>query len=204
MTRTTNGFNALSDANLLTRANYIYAQMFGNPLFATPLPSLVVLHDAIKAYSTALDLAATRQIAAVSDKNSRRLDLVNLLRSLGNYVTAIADGDINAINASGFKPTKESESVDPLIAPSAPKLASGPNAGSLVVGTISQKGTLTNRFLISEDPNAPLDQWASIYDTRIKVEFSNLKSATRYYSKVCQIGRGQQCVVSPTSSYVTQ
>ncbi len=90
------------------------------------------------------------------------------------------------------------------MAPSAPKITVGANSGTLVVSAGGQKGTLTNRFLISENPEAPLDQWTSVYDTRGKVEFANLKSATRYYSKVCQIGRGQQCVVSPTSSYVTQ
>lgn len=204
MIRTTNGFKSLSDANLLTKANSIYAQMLNNPLFATPSPTLLVLYDAIKAYSTSLDRAATRLITAVSEKNSNRLVLVNTMRSMGNYVTAIADGDINVINAAGFNHTKAAEPADPLVAPSAPKIAAGPNAGTLIVGTKGQKGTLTNRFLVSEDPEAPLEQWTSIYDTRVRVEFSNLKSATRYYSKVCQIGRGQQCVVSPASSYVTQ
>lgn len=204
MNRTTNGFQSLTDANMLTKANFIHAQMFNNPLFVTPLPTLAVLQDAIKAYSTALDLAATRQMAAVSDKNSRKVSLVNVLRSLGNYVTAIADGDNNVINTSGFEHNRAPEPADPLFAPPAPKLFAGSNAGSLVVGTNGQKGTITNRFLISEDLQAPLEQWTSVYDTRMKVEFSNLKSATRYYSRVCQIGRGQQCVISPASSYVTQ
>ena len=94
MVRTTNGFNGYTDSKLLTKGNFIYAQMFGNPAFEKPAPTLVVLHDAIKAYSTALDLAATRQIFAVSEKNSRKMELVNIMRSLGNYVTAIADGEV--------------------------------------------------------------------------------------------------------------
>lgn len=204
MVRTTNGFNGYTDSKLLTKANFIYAQMFGNPAFEKPAPTLVVLHDAIKAYSTALDLAATRQIFAVSEKNSRKMELVNIMRSMGNYVTAIADGDVNIINNSGFEHSKPPEPAESLVTPAAPKVLSGANAGTLVVATSGQKGSITNRFLISENLDAPLEQWISVYNTRVKVEFSNLKSATRYYSKVCQIGRGQQCVVSPASSFVTQ
>src|SRR6185312_6918556 len=86
-------FSRLSDSKLLTKALDILASMTGNAFFPTPTPTLAVVGEAITAFQEALIGAATRDRSKVIIKNRARVNLIAILKALGNYVTFTANGD---------------------------------------------------------------------------------------------------------------
>jgi len=93
--RMTNGFNRLSDANLLTRSTGIVAAMTGNTDLPTPLPTLAVVQDCIDDYAAALNKAQGGSVYDRAAKNAKRKELIALLHNLGNYVLFTAPGAMN-------------------------------------------------------------------------------------------------------------
>jgi len=68
--------------------------MTGNPVFATPTPTLAVVSQAISDLQTAETAALTRAKGAVTTRNEKVTVLVTLLQQLKGYVQAQADANV--------------------------------------------------------------------------------------------------------------
>ena len=121
--RITNGFEKLSDSDLLARANNIMSGMTGNASFATPTPSLATVQTAIDAFSDALSIAQTGSSYEKAFKNQKKAELIDLIHSLGNYVLFTANGDALVAQSSNFSIAKPPSPAPDISACSQPATA---------------------------------------------------------------------------------
>ena len=107
--------------------------MTNNPKYPTPSPALAVVQTAFDSYKVAAADAVQGGKQNTAIRDARRGELVSLLRQLASYVSATANGDLEALMSSGFPIQKPSRTpIGPLPAPEAPVLSQGPMTGNLV------------------------------------------------------------------------
>src|SRR5438105_1163957 len=94
-------FRSRSDAALDNKGQVILNAMKGNKYFTNPTPSLTELENALKAYSEALAAAEHGGRLQIIQKKMARQALEALLRTLGTYVTMVANGDREILASSG-------------------------------------------------------------------------------------------------------
>ena len=106
--------------------------MTNNTKYPTPAPALNVIQTAFDAYKVATADASQGGKENTAIRDARRAELVSLLRQLGNYVSATANGDLETLISSGFPVQKTGRTpIGPLPAPDAPSVSQGPNTGTL-------------------------------------------------------------------------
>jgi hypothetical protein len=79
-------------ADFIAYATGVAHAMTNNPAFPTPVPALSALSAAVSDLQAAETLALTRAKGTAAARNDKRAVVVSLLRQLGGYVQAIADG----------------------------------------------------------------------------------------------------------------
>ena len=110
----------------------ILQQMAGNPNYPAPTPPLATVQTAFDAYKVATADAAQGGVQNTAIRNARRNELVALLRQLANYVSAVANGNLETLLSSGFPVQKPSRTpIGPLPAPFPPTITQGPVSGTL-------------------------------------------------------------------------
>jgi hypothetical protein len=146
-----------SDADLILWVTVALAGIGNNPdIFIQPNPTLAVVQAALAAFVEALQDAALGGVAQTAIKNSKRAELVRLVRLLTNYVSAVADGDMSILLLSGLphqKPTRSAIGILPR--PGTPRLILGPNSGSLLATTapVYGAGSYNWRLALASNPN---------------------------------------------------
>lgn len=100
-------FNNLNTASLAQYAEQILGKMTQeSTLFATPVPSLETLENALTAYIAATTEAAFKDTRAIEVRKEKRAALEEVIYELSKYVDTIAKGNRAVILASGFIPSK--------------------------------------------------------------------------------------------------
>jgi hypothetical protein len=162
----------------------IVNKMTNNSYFPNPEPNLATIQTAITVYADALVkcLDGTKQDTAT--KNAYRLNLEDLLGSLGNYVNLIAQGDLIKLDSSGFIISKIPEPVGILDAPPSFNVLLGNNSGEVTIeiGVVDRASGYI--VLYSELP-APADNehWNSKLFSKSKGLLTNLKAESKYAFK---------------------
>ena len=194
-------FSRLSDSKLLTKALDILASLTDNAFFPTPTPALAAVGDAISAFQEALIGAATRDRSKVILKNRARVDLISVLKALGNYVTFTANGDSAMIGSTAFDTRKIPQ---PVIVPK-PMLVveSGINTGELInIADAAGKGrSFVHRY--TPNPLTETSVWESFTSRSRKFTFTGLEKTKIYWCRVGVVGaKGQQVFSDPVSKVV--
>lgn len=102
-------FSRYSDANFLAKANHIYLKVNGNPSFPNPSPDMPTVLAAINNYAAKLNEAQELGKDNVAGKNKTRLDLEDLLKTLGMWVMFTANSNVTMLISSGYDLAKEPE-----------------------------------------------------------------------------------------------
>lgn len=198
--RLTNGFNRLSDENLLGRAGQINIAMTGNANFPTPTPTLAALQTALSDFEIALAKAKTGSELEKAIKNDKREALTDLLHSLGNYVLFTANGDRTAAVSSGFGIAKDPTPQPPITKPENVRLAEGPNAGELNVRFDRVTGARCYMIQYAEETATGPVEWQSQTSTRSKLTLQQLQSGKKYQVRVVAVGKNEQVMYSDVVS----
>ena len=194
--RITNGFNELTDAYLLVRANFIATSMTGNASFPQPVPTLAELGDGITAFSAAVQAAEGGSRQDIAVKNDLRDSLINQLHLLGNYVLFTAAGDEVVATSSGFNVSRQPAPAPPITNPDGVALANGLNRGELLLSCKRMSGAKSYVHELTTWPVSAGSQWQSIVSTSSKNLFSGLESGKEYAGRVAAVGVKQQVVYS--------
>lgn len=202
--RITNGFNQLSDADLLTRANNIMSGMTGNASFSAPFPSLGTLQTTITDFETALAVAQSGSNYEKAVKNLKRADLIDLLHSLSNYVLYTANGDELVAQSSNFSIAKPPSPSPDLTPATNQVLEDGVNTGELVYSFNRVPGSKSYLYQNTPDPVTDNSKWESLPGTVKKINFTGLNAGTRYWCRVLAIGNNGQGVYSDPVSRIVQ
>lgn len=110
-------FTRLPDADLLTKANQVMANMTNNPNFPTPSPALTEVQPLLTAFQTALAAAGDGGKVKTAAKNDAREALVEPLRNLAIYVQQNCGNDLTKLLSSGFEARKTPQPAGILPAP---------------------------------------------------------------------------------------
>ncbi|KAA9034561.1 hypothetical protein FW778_22250 [Ginsengibacter hankyongi] len=195
-------FDRLTDSKLLTKAMDILASMTGNEFFPTPTPALTAVSDAITAFQDALTGAATRDRTKVILKNRARVDLIAVLKSLGNYVTFTANGDSAMIGSTAFDTRKVPQPV--IVTKPTVKVELGVNSGELTNMAAAAGGGRSFVHQYTPDPLTDESVWESFTSTSRKFTFTGLEKAKIFWCRVGIVGAKGQLIFSDPVSKVVQ
>lgn len=194
--RIIDGFEKLSDADLEVRSNSILTSMTDNPNFTTPTPTLTVVAAAITDFSNAVSVADGGSSLDKAIKNDKRLALINLLNSLGNYVIFTVDGNRTKAMSSGFTIAKVPSPMPPLSKPENLQVTEGPNAGDLNVRFKRVIGGRSYLIQYAEETTTGEPVWQNQTCTTSKFTLRNLESGKKYQIRVAVIGAYNQLLYS--------
>ncbi|MEI6055975.1 MAG: hypothetical protein WCR55_07945 [Lentisphaerota bacterium] len=158
--RAVTSFTKFKDNDLFELSQSIVNKMTKNIDFPTPIPTLIVVQAAVKAYSDALLKCQDGTKQDTANKNAKREILENNLSHLGAYINSIAEGNLTMIDGSGFPVTKIPEPVGIPPAPEYLKLTPGDTPGVMYadIGIVSR--ALSYIVIFSQDPiPEKIDDW---------------------------------------------
>ena len=124
------GFTTASNASVLERAQAVHDSLYTSPLWAVPpnpvIPvTAVVLDTAMNVFSISMAAADLGGPADTADRNSKREELITLLRQLASYVQANHDNDLAKLLASGFEAVSTNRASTPLVQPTIKDIING-------------------------------------------------------------------------------
>ena len=198
----TNGFDQMTDAYLLVRANFIYTSIGASGNFPNPSPSLNDLHATILSFTGAVQKAEGGNKQDIAEKNAIRQTLIDQLHLLGNYVLYIASGDELIATSSGFNISKLPQPLPALTVPQAVELQNGVNKGELQLKFKRVRGAKAYMYEITPSPVTADSNWESSTNTVSKKTFGGLESGKEYNCRVAAIGNKEQLVYSSVVSRI--
>jgi hypothetical protein len=148
---------ASSDERLIAEVQAAIIGLTDNPNFATPMPTVKSVKDAVGAFITAVAEAVNGGRGLTATKNARRAELVSLMRQLASYITVTSNGDLTVLLSSGFPYQKpERTRVGFLPAPASPTLKLGAKSGQLdaSISPVYGAGSYNWRIALASAPTA--------------------------------------------------
>lgn len=193
----TNGFDQMTDAYLIVRANAIKSGVATHgDYFPNPSPSLADLGGTITAFTDAVEKAEGGDRQAVAARNAVRETLIDQLHLLGNFVLYKAGGDPVIATASGFNISRQPSPKPALTVPQGLVLKNGLNKGELQLRFKRVVGATAYKYEIAPSPITEETQWQSALNTVSKNLFTGLESGKEYNCRVAAIGSKEQVVYS--------
>ena len=183
----------MSGPVLANTAKQIKTAMDGNANFVTPVPSLTVLQTAIDAFDGELELGKDSTYKSAL-KNEKRIELIDVLHSLGRYVDFTADGDAVIILSAGYGATRPPIPKPLVQAVTNLRLKDGPNPGEVALSFDREPSAVSYLYQYSQDPDAVAGAWQSQYGTTRKSIITNLQSGAAYWFRVVALGVNSQSV----------
>ena len=185
-------YNKWADTKLSTEMQRVKLAMTGNPLFPDPTPDMNVFSDALDAYILQLAKAASHGSNAIAAKNARRVELIELAKTLGFSVSNTAKGNLEALISTGLPLKKKRQNIT-LTAPVNLRIINGLNSGELILKVDTIKGAYSFGFEYTVDPPTDESVWIRTLCTTSKCTIKNLEPGKRYWFRTFVTGaRGQQ------------
>jgi hypothetical protein len=179
------GFTSYKNYALLVKARHIIESMTGNTSFPTPVPALTVITTAADNYSNALAMANGKQATQLRAKTRTQLMLV--LKQLGAYVNATANGDAVILAGSGFDLNKVPGKIGVLPAPQGFKLY--PLTGGVVKLRVKKvHGAYSYNFQYAQTENGVIGAWQNYPSQKTEVLIDGLQRLSDYAFRVAGIG----------------
>ncbi|MBD0287066.1 MAG: fibronectin type III domain-containing protein [Flavisolibacter sp.] len=200
--RIINGFDRLSDADLIARSRFIHGQMSGSVYFQTPDPTLETVLNAINIFEAALQSAGTGNLQDIAVKNLRRSNLISLLHRLGAYVLFSAQQDPVVATSSGFRIAKQPESGPAITNPQNVQIKNGSNSGELDIRFKKVPSARMYAYEYTPEPLTDGSVWKVEYNNLTTNTLSGLEVGKRYYCRIAAIGINKQVMYSDTISKV--
>ncbi len=193
-------FVKLSDGNLGSKSTTIATSMVDNASFPNPSPAITAVIDAAEAFNQAVIAASSGNKSDIAVKQSRRNELIVLLRLLVTYVNFASGGNRIPLLTTGFDVSKESSSATPISVPENMKAINGKNPGELELSVNAVKGARGYSHEIRpEDGNG---EWQIAMTTSRRYLSTALVSTKRYICRIGVIGTKGQMVYSNQASRV--
>ena len=166
----------------------ILEHLKNNPHFPTPTPTLAVVQTAFDTYKVAAAEAVQGGRDNTAIRNSRRAELVALLRQLASYVNGTASENLDALLSSGFPIQKTARTpVGPLPAPGAPVITQGAVSGTITVAAPPVHGASSYNWSVALE-SAPDVEVQTAQTTGARAEFGGLTPGKVYVVSLNAVG----------------
>ncbi len=197
------GFGNFSDPGLIKKSSTIQDGMSTAAFFKdppVPMPDLLTL---INTFQAGVGAAGSRDTSLIMAKNDARVDLINALMQNGNYVTLVANNDVNIIRASRYDVTSRQPS-QPLAKPENPKAEEGVNLCEIITSVDGVKGARAYWHEYQPLPAGENAQWTVANCTQSKCTIKGLTRGTEYIFRIGAIGTRGQTTYSDTVTRIAQ
>jgi len=182
-------FARVKEHDLPDQAQTIIDKMTNNAYFPRPVPALTTIQKGKTEFADALlksTEAPSKEQTAI--KNQKKVILVNSLTQLGNYVNAVADGDVAKIDSSGFQISKEPTPVGILDAPKFINVTYGQNSGEANIEIAKVEKATDYMLLYMPFPgSSDNNEWFGKVTSKTKFTLSGLESGKKYVFKAAAI-----------------
>jgi hypothetical protein len=179
-----------TDADLVALANAHIAAMTGNANFTTPVPAVVAFGTAVTNMSNALAALAAARTAvatAMTNKETTRDALEDLLTQRGSYVELTSAGDEAKIESAGFSVRGTPAPVGPLPAPGNLVSTTGDNEGEIDLAWNPVRGA--SSYEVECMINTPPGSWQAVKTvTASRLAVTALTPGTVYGFRVRAVG----------------
>lgn len=189
----TRPYNSWSDKKMATGCKQIEEAMKNNPNFPTTDPTIADYSATVDAYIEQLAKAASKDVNNVAAKNVLRSELISQTITLGNSVTATANGNLPALESSLFPMRKKPQKLV-LGKPENLKITNGLNAGELVAKVKSMKAAKSFVFAYGADAGEKDFTWTNANCSTSRCKITGLDSGVKYWIKVGAVGGNGQVV----------
>ena len=180
-------FTKTTPADILSRANAVYAGLQGNPAYPNPPIDLSVLKAAIDGYSSCIAEALDGGKKAIAQRNHQGAAVIKMLRQLGHFVEASCRDDMTIFRSSGFEAVSTSRAAVQRLSKTVRKIGPGDNTGQLRVSIAAVPSAFSYelRWAPAGDGKMP-DAWTSrpLASTRPPALIESLTPGTAYFFQV--------------------
>jgi hypothetical protein len=133
----------MTAADLLARANAVFAGLNLNPAYPNPPIPLTEFRTAIDDFSAAMTAALDGGAKAIAHKNAMGEKLRVMLRRLAQYVEANCNGDMTTFLSSGFQAVSNARTRPRSVSEAIRTIAAGPASGEFLVGLVKVPGAVS-------------------------------------------------------------
>jgi hypothetical protein len=186
------GFTAYTENALLIKSQTIGQKMADNPIYPTPIPTLVELGEGIATYNA--NLSATPSKENTQAKKDNRITLIDLLNRLALYVTTTGSS-LAEYESSGFSLTAIPQPVG-ILAKAQNFVAKPFHVGGMQLSLNKIPGADGYCFQYAQIVAGQPLAWESVQSTKTKMLLSSLQSGVQYAFRVYGIGSNPTIVLS--------
>ena len=187
------GWNGMSDTDIVVRGTAIQTGLTGNSKFPNPPVDLAALKTDIDTLSALMAEALDGSKKVIAQKNKQREAVIKKLRLLGRYVEVTSDGDMTTLTTSGFQAASTAKAPPaPLPLPVIRSVEPGAVSGEIVVQVQRVKGAKSYEIRYGAVANgAPPSSWTSkaIPGVKPPAGISGLTPGTLYAFQVRALGK---------------
>jgi hypothetical protein len=187
------GYNGMSDADIVARATAALTGLTGNSNFPTLPVDLATFNTNITGFSALISESMDGSKKVISQKNKQREVVIKNLEMLGRYVQVTANGDPAVFTSSGFQPASITKTPPaPLPLPVIKSVSQGAISGEIVVQVQPIPKAISYEIRYGAVVNgAPPSSWTSKVTpkTRPPIGFQGLTPGTVYAFQVRAQGK---------------
>ena len=194
------GASKVDDAKLVNESRTRSSKMRANPVYQTLEPDLTALDATCDNFESLVERAKDRTITVVAEKNSARIDLENLLASIGLKVQDLSKGDDLVILNSGYKLRRKSEPVGMLPRPENVIAVPGIRIGTIDVSWNVVPGSFMYEVQFCLEPPTENTVWQYLTCSKHYVTIENLPKKATVYIRIAAAGADPRRVWSDVIS----
>jgi hypothetical protein len=133
----------MTAADLLARANAVFAGLNLNPAYPNPPIPLPDFRTAIDDFSAAMTAALDGGAKAIAHRNAVGEKLRVMLRRLAQYVEGNCNGDMTTFLSSGFQAVSNARTRPHSVSEAIRTIAPGAGSGEFLVGLVKVPGAVS-------------------------------------------------------------
>lgn len=190
------GFSSMSVASLIVRTTMIKdgltAVTWCNDPWPSPFPSKAQLIASIEEFLLKASAAEDGDKGKIAARDAARAVMEGLLISAAPYLQALAAGDVEKLEGTGYELSKERASAGSALpgAPQNVKLKHGDLSGSLFLGCRRDKLATAYEGQLGTDPNVEASFTMKVIASGCRrFVFEGVTPGQVYYGRVRAIGR---------------
>ncbi len=191
------GFKTMREAAFKTKVEVILSSMATAGLYyPTPSPALVDIAEAFDLYMQTWAIVEGGNNTQRQLMLQRKTILIDILMRLSAYVTFTANGNIAALQASGFTMAKDRSATPALAKPRNLKVNNAINNGSLEISVDTVEYAVVYLFQYITGTPGIDSNWLTKASTSKKCIINGLVSGAKYACRVAAIGQKDQITYS--------